>query len=310
MSQQIQASIPSPVSPAVAPSQAAPTADMGAGNFPQWVAHTQAAPSVTMPQVPSPATPVSAPSTNNQYSQSQSSYSPNNPWEAAMSSLERVVSRISPSPSQTAQYPQYQTAPQDTTQYSQSLQAQPAQYPVAQAPQISYSSGSTTPTSYQGSTEVPQLSPETAAVVNHFGLEAPGILNQYATTLEDALIQQQAVLESVAARASAMEQILTDGEQLADYTNRYFTEVEPIDLDEAVASFTPEYQYESEYTPRYDQVPAIPANASAGIRSVDPQTQWQGFGSVMNQSPDQAWRYLSQMSPDAIRSKLLFMDQA
>jgi hypothetical protein len=109
-----------------------------------------------------------------------------------------------------------------------------------------------------------------------------------------------------------MEQILTDGEQLADYTNRYFTEVEPIDLDEAVASYTPEYNsgYDQEYTPRYDQVPAIPANASAGTRAVDPQTQWQGFGNVMNQSPEQAWRYLSQMSPDAIRSKLLFMDQA
>jgi hypothetical protein len=28
----------------------------------------------------------------------------------------------------------------------------------------------------------------------------------------------------------------------------------------------------------------------------------------MNQSPEQAWRYLSQMSPDAFRSKLLFLD--
>lgn len=229
-----------------------------------------------------------------------------------MSSLERVVSRISPSPSQTAQYPSYQTAQPGTTQYNPSLQAQPAQYPVAQAPQTSYSNGYTTPTSSRGSTETPQLSAETAAVVNHFGIEAPGILNQYATTLEDALIQQQAVLESVASRAAAMEHILTDGEQLADYTNRYFTDVEPIDIDEAITAVTPDYGYQqnAEYTPRYDQVPSIPANASAGSRSVDPQTQWNGFGNVMNQSPDQAWRYLSQMSPDAIRSKLLFMDQA
>jgi hypothetical protein len=28
----------------------------------------------------------------------------------------------------------------------------------------------------------------------------------------------------------------------------------------------------------------------------------------MERSPDQAWRYLSQMSPDALRSKLLFLD--
>lgn len=232
-----------------------------------------------------------------------------------MSSLERVVSQISPSPSQTASYPQYQTVPQGTAQYNPSLQAQPAQYPVAQAPQTSFNSGFTTPTSYQGSTAAPQLSAETAAVVNHFGIEAPGILNQYATTLEDALIQQQAVLEQVGQRAAAMEHILTDGDTLADYTNRYFTEVEPIDVqtDEGYydenGQFWPNQNVARQPQQQYDQFPAVPATASAGVRSVDPQTQWAAFGQTMNQAPDQAWRVLAQMSPDALRSKLLFMDQ-
>lgn len=230
-----------------------------------------------------------------------------------MSSLERVVSQISPSPSQTASYPQYQTAPQGTAQYNPTLQAQPAQYPVAQAPQTSFNNGFTTPNSYQGSTAAPQLSAETAAVVNHFGIEAPGILNQYATTLEDALIQQQAVLESVNQRAAAMEHILTDGDQLADYTNRYFTEVEPIDVQTEDGYYDSEGQFwpntQQSYSPDYNQLPAVPANASAGNGFVDPQTQWDGFSNVMNQAPDQAWRYLSQMSPEAVRSKLLFMDQ-
>jgi hypothetical protein len=220
-----------------------------------------------------------------------------------MGSLERVVSRLSPSPSQTAQYPQYQTAPQDTQLYSQSLQAQPYLYQAPTAQPTSYSNASTTPTSSPTSTaqqQLPQLSEATAAVVNHFGLEAPGILNQYATVLEDALIEQHNVLENIAARGLAMEQILTDPDQLADYTNRFFTEVYPVDTEAETQS----------YQPRYDQLPAVPASAMAGAPSVDTETQWNGFSEAMNKSPEQAWRYLSQMSPDAFRGKLLFMDNA
>ena len=303
MSQQIPASIPSPVSPAVAAPQAAPSADMGSTAYPQWVATTQAAPSAAMPQVQSQATPGTVPSTNNQSSQYPSTSSPSNPWEAAMSSLERVVSRISPSPSQAAQYPQSLAQAQDTQLYSQSSLAQPYLYQAPTAQPTSYNNGYTTQTSSPTSTESQQgtqLSPETTAVVNHFGIEAPGILNQYATVLEDALIQQHTILENVAARGLAMEQILTNPDHLADYTNRFFTEVYPVD----------ETQPTEAYQPRYDQLPAVPASASAGAPSADPQTQWQGFSQVMNQSPEQAWRYLSQMGPDAFRSKLLFLDQA
>ncbi len=116
--------------------------------------------------------------------------------------------------------------------------------------------------------------------------------------LEDALIQQHQVLEQTAARGMVMEQILTDPDQLADYTNRFFTEVYPVDADGETQG----------YQPRYDQLPAVPASALAGAPSVDTDTQWQGFSEAMNKSPDQAWRYLAQMSPDAFRGKLLFMD--
>lgn len=302
MSQQIPASIPSPASPAVAAPQAAPSADMGSTAYPQWVATTQAAPSATMPQVQSPATQATVPSTNSQYNQSLSTSSPSNPWEAAMGSLERMVSRISPSPSQTASYPQYQTAPQDTQLYSQSSQAQPYLYQAPTAQPTSYNSEYTTQTSYPTSTgQAPeaQLSPETVAVVNHFGVDAPGILNQYSVTLEDALIQQHSVLEAAINRGAAMEHILTDPDQLADYTDRFFTEVYPVDAD---------VNEQQTYQPRYDQLPAVPASAMAGAPSADGETQWQGFSQTMNQSPEQAWRYLSQMSPDAFRSKLLFLD--
>lgn len=222
-----------------------------------------------------------------------------------MSSLERVVSRISPSPSQEAQYPQYQTAALDTQQLSQNLQAQPWQSQAPTAPLTLSNNGYTTQTSYPTSTaqqpQAPALSEESAAVVNHFGIEAPAVLNQYATTLEDALIQQDQALNTVASRAQAMELILTDPDQLADYTNRFFTEVYPVDIDQPA-------QPETTYQPQYDQMPAVPAASSAAGRRVDPNSQWEGFSQTMNQAPDQAWRYLSQMSPEAIRSKLLFMD--
>ncbi len=306
MSQQIPASIPSPVSPAVAAPQAAPSADMGSTAYPQWVATTQGAPSVAMPQAPSPATPVSVPSTSSQSNQFPSTSSPSNPWEAALTSLDRVVSRISPSLSQAPQYPQYQTVPQGIQQPVPTSQAQPWLFQAPTDPQTSYSSGSTTQTSYPTSTapqQAPQLSEETAAVVNHFGIEAPAVLNQYAVTLEDALIQQNETLEAMATRAGAMEHILTDPDQLADYTNRFFTEVYPVD-DAETEVVAPSQNYQ----PQYDQFPSVPAAASAAGRPVDPNTQWDGFSQTMERSPDQAWRYLSQMSPDALRSKLLFLD--
>ena len=256
-----------------------------------------------MPQVPSQAQQATVPSTNNQSNQYPSAYSPSNPWEAAMGSLERVVSRLSPSPSQTAQYQQSPAQVPDTQLYSQNSLAQPYLYQAPSAQPTSYSNGYTTQTSSPTSTDAQQsvqLSPETTAVVNHFGIEAPGILNQYATVLEDALIQQHNVLENVAARGLAMETILTNPDHLADYTDRFFTEVYPVDETASTEN----------YQPRYDQLPAVPASAGAGAPSADPQTQWQGFGQVMNQNPEQAWRYLSQMGPEAFRSKLLFLDQA
>jgi len=107
-----------------------------------------------------------------------------------------------------------------------------------------------------------------------------------------------------------MEHILTDPEQLADYCNRFFTEVYPVDLrtDEQIAADNIAAAQQQAYQPQYDQVPAVPANATAGMPAQDPQTAWDQFGNMMNRAPDQAWRYLNNMSPDALRSKLLFLD--
>jgi len=309
MSQQIQASTPSPVSPAAAP---AVTSDQGSTAYPQWVAQTAtpAVASVPTAQPPSQVAPATDPSISSQSSQLTSSSSPSNPWEAAMGSLERVLSQVNSQSLSQAPQSLSQAEPQLATQQnSQNLQAQPWAYQEQQVAQTSSTNASQTPLSSQASTAqtngVNGLSDVTQAVVNHFGIEAPGILNQYACALEDLLINQAGEFDHLTERHNAMQTILTSPDHLANYTDRFFTEVVPVDIDEApVAQQAPEA-----YKPQYD-MPAPPANVGGQQQGAAPQQQWEQFSDVMNRSPENAWRYLSGMQPEALRSKLLFMDAA
>jgi hypothetical protein len=119
---------------------------------------TPAAASVPTAQPPSQVQQATAPSTSNQYNQLTSQSSPSNPWEAAMGSLERVLSQVnSQSLSQVQQSP-YQVAPQPATQLSnQSLQAQPWAYQEQQVAPTSFTNALPTQTSSQTST-APQTS--------------------------------------------------------------------------------------------------------------------------------------------------------
>jgi len=115
------------------------------------------------------------------------------------------------------------------------------------------------------------------------------------------LIGQARKTDAVIERARGMETILTNPDHLADYTDRFFTEVVPVDIDGV------ETQAPAQYQPSYD-MPAPPASTAGSQQGVNPQQQWQAFGEVMNRSPENAWRYLSQMGPEALRSKLLFLE--
>jgi hypothetical protein len=197
---------------------------------------------------------------------------------------------------------------QGTQQASQNLQAQPWAYQAQQAAPISSTNASPTQASSQASTAqtsaAPAISDATRAVVEHFGVEAPGILNQYACALEDMLIQQAGAMDDLSGRHNAMQTILTNPDTLADYTDRFFTEVVPVDIDGPAVS-----PQQEAYQQTYD-MPAPPAGAGGSQQGVNPQGQWEQFSDVMNRSPENAWRYLSQMGPEALRNKLLFMDAA
>jgi hypothetical protein len=113
-------------------------------------------------------------------------------------------------------------------------------------------------------------------------------------------------MDILAARHDAMQTILTDPDHLANYTDRYFTEVVPVDIDGDTANYQQQAQA---YQPSYD-MPAPPANAGGSVNGGQTQQQWEQFSDVMNRSPENAWRVLQQMGPEAMRSKLLFMDPA
>ena len=226
-----------------------------------------------------------------------------------MGTLERVLAQTNlqqPSPSQVQQSPYLATQPQAIQQPNPTLQAQPWAYQEQQVAPTSYTNASQIQTSSPASTASSNqaLSNVSAEVVEHFGIEAPGILNQYACALEDLLIDQAQRMDALASRSGAMETILTNPDQLAEYTDRFFTEVVPVDIDEPVAQGQPQA-----YQPSYD-MPAPPANAGGSVQGVNPQNQWEAFSEVMNRSPENAWRYLQGMGPDALRSKLLFMEGA
>jgi hypothetical protein len=225
-----------------------------------------------------------------------------------MGSLERVISNLpSQYPSQGQQSP-YPTQLLATPQVNQPSQVQPWAYQAPQEAPTYATNASPTQASYPASTEQPQnhgLSAASAEVVNHFGVEAPGILNQYSCTLEDMLMSQAERMDALNERASAMQTILTDPDHLANYTDRFFTEVFPVEID-GDQSFAGQPQ---QYQPNYD-MPAPPAAAGGRPQGAQPQQQWEAFSEVMNRSPENAWRYLSQMQPEALRSKLLFMEGA
>ena len=73
------------------------------------------------------------------------------------------------------------------------------------------------------------ISDASLEVLEHFGAEAPALLNQYACAVEDALIEQvqrgnsmSHMLDAAGEERTAMNVMLTDPDVLADYVNDFF----------------------------------------------------------------------------------------
>ena len=160
-------------------------------------------------------------------------------------------------------------------------------------------------------------------VINHFGADAPAVLNDYACKIEDSLIQtnnqlQEAVglLKEMSAEHKAYEKILTDPDVLADYTCEFFGENGPYPVEEDEA---PAYPQAPTFAGQQIQKPAAQVQAPTRPEMpVPPQPQapansgdfWKDFGGAADRDPQNAWKYLNaaQQNPQIFREKLLVME--
>ena len=161
-------------------------------------------------------------------------------------------------------------------------------------------------------------------VLDHFGADAPQVLNQYACQVEDALVKTNAqlveatnLLQELTTEHKAYETILTDPDVLADYTCEFFGENGPHPVPEeptAPMAQVPQgapgvqvgQQLQRQAAPERPTMP-VPPQPQAPANAGD---FWNSFGNLADRDPSNAWRYLNsaQQNPEVFRNKLLVME--
>jgi len=297
---------------------------------------TSPALNLAQPPAAAPVAPVYQQAVAPQASAAAPSAQAGNPWQEAFQALSASLNTSSPSQAP-AQYSAYQTTPtpQQTTQANwgsiQQQQLAQAQY---SAPQT-YSQPASTQAYNQVSSRqqapsrdayLSQISDESLEVLEHFGAEAPKLLNQYACAVEDALIEQVRrgqnmglMLEAAGEERQAMNIMLTDPDVLADYVNEFYgpngpyptpTEREQAHMQQIMAR----EQFEQEINAQeHNAVPQNFQRPQQGFptpnRAQNPANQfWDNFGSLMDNNPEDAWKFLSQAPGQAFQQKMLVQD--
>ena len=303
---------------------------------PQWVAPQQAA------VAPAPQVQAQMGTTQVPYSPTQSSpqVSPSAPAENPYKdAFNRVVGLLS-SPVQLPFLGQQSPATQEYGQANYSSPQAPSYNNQGQ--QISQPLNGSNQAYYNNSSQTSQeisdqqllangVSPESLEVINHFGADAPAVLNNYAVQIEDALVKtnsqlQEAVglLKEIQAEHQSYETILTDPDVLADYTCEFFGENGPYPVEEPAGQvvgnqgITPQQQAAAL---QQQQAAAAQQQGQQFARPqmpVPPQPQaqentgdfWNNFGTLTDKDPANAWRYLNQaqQTPDIFRNKMLVME--
>jgi hypothetical protein len=170
------------------------------------------------------------------------------------------------------------------------------------------------------------ISDASLEVLEHFGAEAPALLNQYACAVEDALIEQvqrgnsmNHMLEAAGEEHAATNLILTHPDVLADYVNEFFGPEGPYPTEtpdetaareqfEARAAFEQEIlAQEQNVVPRQFQRPEMDMPTPGRQANVSGDF-WGNFSEMMDSSPENAWKYLSQAPQGALQAKALVQD--
>ena len=212
---------------------------------------------------------------------------------------------------------------QQTTQYSNPAQQT---YTPSSNNSQAYSSNSS-----QVSSEITDqqlkangVSEASLEVINHFGADAPAVLNDYACKIEDSLIttNQQlteaiTLLKEMSQEHKAYEKILTDPDVLADYTCEFFgpNGPYPVEEDKAAPQQAPSFagqQFQNPQAQAQTQAPVRPDMPvpPAPQAPADAGDFWKDFGGAADRDPQNAWRYLNaaQQNPEVFRQKLLVME--
>ena len=173
-----------------------------------------------------------------------------------------------------------------------------------------------------------QISDTSLEVLEHFGAEAPALLNQYACAVEDALIEQvqrgqsmNLMLEAAGEERSAMNTMLTNPDVLADYVNEFYGPNGPYPTqtaEEAAASQQEAAKAQFEAEIRAQEQRQVPPNFERPQMDMPTRGQapsqsqatsfWGDFSQLMDQNPENAWQYLAQAPQGALQSKMLVQD--
>jgi len=277
-----------------------------------------------MPQAPAPQASAQAPSQGN-------------PWQQAFQALSASLNTPNPSLTQ-APSSAYQTTP--TPQASiqaqwASPQGQPIYAPQASTQAYAPTQAPTYQPQVQGqgqSVSAPdsylsQISDTSLEVLEHFGAEAPALLNQYSCAVEDALIEQvqrgnslNLMLGAAGEERAAMNIMLTDPDVLADYVNDFYGPNGPYPTEtaeELAASqqeaYRAQFEAEIEAQARNDVPPNFQRpQMEMPDRGQSAQSQagnfWGDFSQLMDQNPENAWQYLAQAPQGALQAKMLIQD--
>ena len=182
------------------------------------------------------------------------------------------------------------------------------------------------PASAPADSYLSQISDQSLEVLEHFGAEAPYLLNQYACAVEDALIEQvqrgqsqNLLLEAAGEERAAMNLMLTDPDVLANYVNDFFGPEGPYPTETPAETAAREQQearaqFESEI--QQQEQAQVPANfqrpememPTPGRQVNAANDFWGGFGQLMDNNPENAWKYLSQAPQGALQAKMLVQD--
>jgi len=130
---------------------------------------------------------------------------------------------------------------------------------------------------------------------------------------------QSLMLEAAGEERAAMNLMLTDPDVLADYVNDFYGPNGPYPTETAEETAERE-AYEAraqfEYEIQQQQQAAVPQNFQRPEmemptpgRQVNPANDfWSGFGEMMDNNPENAWKYLAQAGPGALQTKMLIQE--